>query len=94
MLSRDGFLRCIFKIIQVECKDAPGVQLIKFAHQAAAAIKMSCVNRHTDIVAVAFLDYFECSPRRAHAAPPKAQELERKVDAVQAVQYCLSRAGP
>ncbi len=59
-----------------------GVQLIEFAHQAAAAVKMSSVNRQAEVVAVRFLDDLECSARRAHAAPSKAQELERKFDVV------------
>ena len=79
---RDGFLRRIFKIIQMKCKDAPGVELIEFTHQSAAAVKMSCINCQADVVAFHFLDDLKGGARRAHAAPPKAQELERQFDAV------------
>jgi len=59
---------------------------------AAAAVKMSRVNRHAYVVAVRPLDDLERRARRANRAPAKAQELEGELDAVSGCDALRSRS--
>ena len=73
----DRFFLRIFKIIEMKRKDALGIQLVEFTKLTTPAVKMGCIDRQADVIAVCFLDDIESGTRCAYTAPPKTQELKR-----------------